>query len=642
MDIGIGIVESFLPFPAGLLVEDVFKATDPGKQTPPPKEAGGDYVPNPSLPKKAPELKDAKFFVKYKKKSDEIFNDEKRPVPPLPGKATGTAKQLPDFVPKSPAVSKIASPKPVDILPPPNPAFVMPPFNPDRVLTDEEGLNIILHFSVFEDGKNIVAENANKYFLENVLLYSDPNNEILKLFGITRPVLTQRRLDICDEIHVQKWYSYYSFFYLPLMVANGNYSVSKKINADLCKERIHFLETSTTSNNTYAHQRMLLFKYAFCEKNQWMQKFQKNAQRWLPLYMQELKDEFNLAKHTKMNTERTTEQFQAFIVNAKAILDIFDPTGETSKNMINIIIGSSIFVTIDQKNSIKDTPTNRQIIKDTIQAIINQVNSCQQVDADDIDQITIGKDLIAVMGGSAGAVSNLQKAILATQFESIDGPDLSKGYEQYFKDIGARIMNKMQFNVAEKRDKFFKWLGRAFKTCQIGVIIYSVYNWDKLDTYNKAYFLADIVNIGLDLGSATKVVPKAFKTIGQLIGVGLNKVPYKDKVLGILEGAFTTDLAEFVSTRFSPFLIAVSALKSVYDCVQDAQAQNMGALVLDVASAGIGIGVALAIFGGCCCTGPLALFAGAVLLTLASIKYIFFNPSNDEIFFDKLYDGLKL
>ncbi|EGG18939.1 hypothetical protein DFA_02679 [Cavenderia fasciculata] len=589
--------------------------------------------PKPTPPKT---MKENKFYATYFEKSNEVFNDEKRPVPPLPAKATGVVKPVPapitkgpaaskvaaaegqDFTPKSPAVSKAAVAPP--LLPPPDASFVMPPFDPDRVVSDEEGLKIILHFSVFEGSKNVVADNANNYFLENVLYYTDPNSKVLDLFGIKRPVLDKSRLDISDDPKVTVWYSFYSFFYLPLIVANGGYS-------------IHQLETGPAYDNTYAHQRMLLFKYAFCQKNQWMQKFQKNAVRWLPLYMAALKDQFNLAKHTQTTKERTTEQLQAFIVNAKATLDVLDPTGENSKNMINILMGSSIFVGLDQKNSIKDTPQNRQVIKDTVKSIVEYVKNAGPADPDDpdsVDKVVIGKDLIAFLGGTAGAISAIQKAILATQFESVDGPDFSKGFDQYFKDIGARVMNKMQFSVAEKKDKFFKWLGRAFKTCQVGVIIYSIYNWDKLDTYNKLYFMADIVNIGLDLASATKTAPKALKQFGNLVGLGLNKIPYGNKVLSVLETAFTTDLAEFVQTRFSPILMAVSAIKSVYDCVQDAQEGNIGAMVIDGASAVIGLGAAVAIFAGCACAGPLALLAGGVLLALAGLLKVYQSRSLKE------------
>ncbi|EGG18940.1 hypothetical protein DFA_02680 [Cavenderia fasciculata] len=618
----------------------------PPTTTPPPVKPPVITFP-PKIPPKT--VKENRFYVGYSSKSDEVFNDEKRPVPPLP-----VAKPP---APGSKAAAAVRSKREVeqDLLPAWDPDYVIPPFDPDRKLTDEEGLKIILHMSVFEGSKNVVSQNADNYFLENMLHYSDPNNEILELFGLTKPKLNQKRLDICDEPKVTLWYSYYSFYYLPLIVANGNYSVSKKIDNKFCQEKLHNLETNPTFDNTYAHQRMLLFKFAFCEKNQWMQKFQKNAVRWLPLYMAALKDRTNLPKTIyDLNNKRSQEQFQAYIVNAKAVLDIFDPTGETSKNTINTIIGASIFINLDKQNSIKDTKLNRDIIKDTIERIIEKAKS--GVDEPDVDQdtLTIYKDILAVTGSTVGSVREIQKAILATQFESIDGPNLDKGYEQYFKDRGARIMNKMQV-TASNTNQIAKAFGYIFKVCQISVIIYSIVNWDKLDTYNKTFFALDVINIGLDLASSsTEVVPNAFRSLGSVIGVGLNKLPAADKILTVMENVFTTDLASFVATRFSPGLMAISAIKSVYDCVQDAKVGNIGAMVLDGVSAGIGLGVAMAIFGGCACAGilflsfflsilgPLALLAGGVLLALAGIKYIFFSPSNDQIFYDKLYKDFKL
>ncbi|EGG19278.1 hypothetical protein DFA_02065 [Cavenderia fasciculata] len=602
----------FPGYPAGHNIEDIMNQLEngtlptvpdtsvtppvkPPTTTTPPVKPPTTTTPPVTLP-----LRDSRFFVGYTKKSNEVFNDELLPVPPLPTPAGGKAAAITVKT----VVKREAVP---DLLPAWNPDFVVPPFDVNRkdpTITDDEGLKIINSFSVFEGSKNVVAENANNYFLENMLLYSDPNNELLQLFGLSKPKLSQNRLDICDEPKVTLWYSYYSFYYLPLIVANGNYSVSKKINAKFCKDKLHYLETDVSFDNTYAHQRMLLFKYAFCEKNQWMQKFQKSAGRWLPFKVSKLQG-------------RSAEQFQAFIVNVKATLDILDPTGETSKHTINSIIGASIFANLDQKNSIKDTPVNREIIKDTIQRLIDRVNDGKVEEGEDLDSITIGKDLIATLGGSVGGVRELQKAILATQFESIGGPDISNGYDVYLKAVGARVMNKMQIQ-ASNVNKFAKFLGHMFKVCQVSVIIYSITNWDKLDAYNKTFFSLDILNIALDLASSsTEVVPNAFRKIGAVIGVQLNKLPAADKVLTIMENVFTTDLATFVTTRFSPALMAISAIKSVYDCVQDAKAGNIGALVMDGVSAGIGLGVALAIFGGCACAGPLALLAGGVLLALA-------------------------
>ncbi|EGG18929.1 hypothetical protein DFA_02669 [Cavenderia fasciculata] len=622
--------------------------TTPGTTTPPVKPPTTTTTPPTKQPGvvKANSMGQQKFFLSYGRKSDEIFNDEKHSVPPL--KAAAAAPKAAATKTTAAAAAPATTTRPKrdaandELLPPWDDNFIIPPFNPDLQLTDAQGIKILHHLSVFdENNKNIVAENADKYFLENVLLYSDPNNEILELFGLTKPKLHQSRLDICDEPKVTLWYSYYSFYYLPLMVANGNYSVSKKINAALCKEKILDLETNQAYDNTYAHQRMLLFKYAYCEKNQWMIKFQKSAERWLPLFMNSLKSQDNLSnKVTKLNEERTTEQFQAYVVNTKATLDILDPTGAASRNFINQLVGSSLFISLDNKDAIKDNKVTRNIIKDTVERVIEQIQT-PGVDLSE-DQVTIGKDFINQLGSTAGACKELQQAILATQFESLEGPDINKGYVQYFEDIGKRVMNKLQVPAA-KLDKFCTWFGRVFKTCQVAVIIYSIVNWNKLETYNKAFFVADILNIGLDLANAaTEKVSEGFKTIGSLIGVALNKLPNGDKVLTIMSKIFTADLAEFITTRFSPILMFVAAIKSIYDAVQDAKVGNIGALVVDTISAGIGIGVALGIMLGCACAGPLCLLAGAVLLTLACIKYVFFTPTNDQIFFDKLYSGLKL
>ncbi|EGG25228.1 hypothetical protein DFA_03476 [Cavenderia fasciculata] len=563
----------------------------------------------PATPEPKKPLAQHNFFTSYAAKSKEVFDDETVPVTSTETggrtkRDTGTDSLLP---------SK---------------KFEFPAFDAATELKDGMGLKMLKNMSIFEGKVNVVQNNADKYFIENVLHFGDPNNEVLKLFGITKPTIPQLRLDICDETLIGLWYGFYAIFYIPLMISQtAGSTIASKIDVQKCKDNLHTLETNQVYGNTFIHQRMLLYKYAFCEKNPWMMKIQKNPERWLPILTKDLKSEAFITKLiSSQNSNKTKEQFHAYLVNLKAILDILDPTAKTSSNMVNTITAAALISKVDDPKSIKDTTLNRAIMTDVIQKLVDASQEADQ------DRVTITKDLIATLGSTANAVTELQKGIFNYQFESIDGPDITKGYHQYLEDIGRRVAKKMQV-PADSNDKVFRRIGTVAKACQIGVILYSLSQWDKLDTYNKDMFTADIVNIALDLGSGVLKISEAFRTVGSSIGDLLVKLPSGDKVTTVMGSIFTTDVATFVGTRFSPALMGVAAIKSVYDAVQDALIGNIGSMVIDGASASLGLATAVAIFGGCACGGPLALAVGATLLALAVIKYTFFSPTNDETYY---------
>ncbi|GAM19359.1 hypothetical protein SAMD00019534_025340 [Acytostelium subglobosum LB1] len=484
---------------------------------------------------------------------------------------------------------------------------------------------------------NIVKANAEKYFLENVLYFTEDN--VLELFEQTKPTLSAKRLAIVNDANEQKWYKDYSNLLFTMKVANGDDDPSRRI----LKDKVEADLQAMCDSQIYAHQTMLLQTFAFIEKYPKMEDFLEQPARCANIYVNYWSDETNLAAFcTSFQDDRVRDGFDPTasiyrrITSMKIVLDILDPTCVQSTKLINRITHTAMANYYDQNM------TNNQNSNDIINLVIKDLLTKLNKDPKS-EFYALMKHMTSGVGTFPGFIAEMQEATRAVMYQVYDETaSWTERVDAYAERIGASIINKLKTklaaNLIDKSSKIF--FSSLLRVCQAAAVTYGFLNKDNLKDGEKLELIGETSGLFLDtvtmFKTGNKLVTSMFARTG--IFVGSKLAPLVPTVVAkivpkCLSVIFTANAAKFMLNRFSPVLLLVASYNLVVDAIEDVKQGNVGALLLDLTALGVTLAAAVALFVGTSWSGPFALVASGLVVVFALMKFLFFTSSPQEQFF---------
>eukprot|EP01133_Synstelium_polycarpum_P008052 gene8052-9461_t len=512
----------------------------------------------------------------------------------------------------------------------------------ENTITDEEGFKRLSHMTLFDKyGVNVVHKNATHYFYENILYYT--SQDIMTLFKLTYPVLTETRKEIVEPIMVKAWYVGFARGYFALALAESGSTLAPKVNKEAVKEYMTMMMTSF--NHSYTHQTKALFDYSFVQQNRWMEMFLKDKRGpkfWAKIYSVYLKKGPFLKDFLAWNHDKTSRAgYHAALQNIKATLDVLDPSTNSSRDVVFYLNYMTVYYYIADK--FHDTKIHEEIMNDTIAAIFNKIVAKEAGDGFE----PVLRDFIGAFANANAAMEEIQRAIRVVQYTSFGRPNIKNGIDAftkaYVKMIVAQLKVKLPNFVFTQRFKYY--LVTMFRCAHVVMIGYAIYNKDALSTYQKGYFAAE--GVGALIDTAVMVGDKMGTDFVKLSCIWFNKnvllkytpLEFATRCDTGFKFLFTADASTFILERFTPVMLAISAGKAFYDMVQDLKNDNIKALAFDGATFGVATTAVTLFVADISWSGPFALGAGITIALLGGIKYfVTSEDSADQVFFDKYLD----
>ncbi|GAM19360.1 hypothetical protein SAMD00019534_025350 [Acytostelium subglobosum LB1] len=484
---------------------------------------------------------------------------------------------------------------------------------------------------------NIVKTNAEKYFLENVLYFTD--DDVLEMFEQTKPTLNAKRLSIVNDANEQKWYKDYSNLLFTMKVANGDDGTSRRI----LKDKVEADLQAMCDSQIYAHQTMLLQTYAFIERYPKMEDYLDQAAKCATLYVNYWSDETHLASIiSSFQSDKANDGLDPSvavynrITDIKIVLDILDPTSVQSTKLINRITHTAM------ASYYEHNMTNNQGSTDIINLVIKDLLT--KLDKDTKNQFyELMKHLTTGFGSFPGLITEMQEATRAVMYTvSNESPKLAETAAAYAERLGssmvAKFKTKLAPNYINTNVKVF--FCSVFRVCQAAAVTFGFLNKDHLKDGEKPELIGETTGLLVDMvtmfKSGNKLVTSVFARTAAFVGsrlAPLAPATVAQIVPKCLAVVFTANAAKFMLSRFTPVLLLVASYNLVEDVIEDFKKGQVGALLVDLTALGVNLAAAVALFWGTSWSGPFALVASGVVVVLALIKFIFYSASPQEQFF---------
>eukprot|EP01133_Synstelium_polycarpum_P008055 gene8055-9465_t len=367
-------------------------------------------------------------------------------------------------------------------------------------------------------------------------------------------------------------------------------------------------------------------------------KDKRGSLRWAKLYTKYLKTGPYLEDFLAWNHDKTGRaEYHAALQNIKATLDVLDPTTKSSADVVFYLNYMTVFYYMSDK--FKDTPVNREIIKETIAQIFNKTVAREAGDGFE----PVLRDYIGAFANANAALDELQKAILKVQYSSVDRPNIKNGITAFTEAYGNMIIKQLKIKlpnfVFTNRFKYF--VVSMFRCAHVVMIGYAIYNKDKMSTYQKAYFTAE--GVGALIDSAVAIGDKAGTEYVKYTCTWFNQhmieyVPagFATRVQVGFKYLFTDDASSFILERFTPVMLLITAAKSFYDIIQDVKEGDITAFAFDGATFGVAAAGVAVFMAGISWSGPFALAAAITIALIGGIKYLVTSEdSADKTYYDQ-------
>ncbi|KYQ89017.1 hypothetical protein DLAC_10238 [Tieghemostelium lacteum] len=427
------------------------------------------------------------------------------------------------------------------------------------------------------DGKDMAQVNSETYINNNIIYYMDSTLRTTVLGKQSAPVLTGKLLEIATKDGAAKFYTDISTIWLAYGIAqsNADFKVNTKIlDGDL---------TVFFQKKEFIDQSNWLYQYAFIEQVPHIDDYIKDRpDYWAEQYYNFLMGDF-LATYPSLVKANGQAVVNLLLRPILAKLDLLDPSSRTSTDL-QFKLQYALFQ--DQLYANVSTTTSQPVFENTLLKNINEIIDSGENNA------TVAQ--IRKMSEIAGSASNLA-AQLTSAFNTLATVDLT-GDVQYIGaqaiqnglarlSPGLRAFITNQDNIAAAKET----LGALFLVASAVSLGYAYSNWDVLNTATKT----KVVFSSVQLLASILALPAASKFFTAMAKIGAdwffgflqaNNVSQVaiDNTKYVMTAIFRDKFDGFIGSRVMPLFILANIGFLIYDCVQDSNNENWGALSLDI------------------------------------------------------------
>ncbi|KYQ99894.1 hypothetical protein DLAC_03860 [Tieghemostelium lacteum] len=490
--------------------------------------------------------------------------------------------------------------------------------------------------SVMADGSDIAQTTSEAYFNENLLTMID-STKLKDLLGMDAPPkLNAERQAIIDSVPGDRaWYTNFINAWLPHVLASdkniqdgGKFNVNTKIiSADMAFQ---------CTKVPYMRQTKLLYHYAYIEKVKGFSEYVKDSKKWAKEYSDFLTTEDFIASWNAIvkYTPPAIVDIQVREISSK--LDILDPTGESSKNVLsqlNMVTVLAHFM--DHMDEVVKTDLFEKSLDKTIKDILYGADKTEATEMLRImvENISGANGLIPVLIAASNHIGKSQfvfpDLVGTTFFEKVKEHFSLDTIKKYFTKENAIALGK-------------KVLSAVFYSASIAAVVFGALTFDNMDVPQKVFYIFNAVGLFsmLLLDVTGKFLPGLLKRASGWVVAKLGNVLSANAISNIksmMKTIFTGDISTFLEKRVMPILILIFASQVVEDIIADVQEGNIGAAVMDSLTLVASLGEVILIFSNSSWAGGVGIFLAILSIIFMVIKLKYF-PQKTPI--EKYYDTL--
>ncbi|KYR00162.1 hypothetical protein DLAC_03315 [Tieghemostelium lacteum] len=504
---------------------------------------------------------------------------------------------------------------------------------------------LFLTFKHIENGRNMIKEASEKYFVENIL-YHVVDSRALKALGFSEaPVLDDTAKKMINYPGAKNFYKAFAKAFVPVAICQQDkipFLNQDKIKPQLLEKYGEILKKVSEDHKlTYIKQTML------CQNRALLEKFP------LARYYSELGPANNFPEKFKnyllnhqeeWGENKTTDNFMVEYSALQVLMDFIDPELDLSYDIMDYYMGMGINKALANMSQVQD-----KYRENVIQAVLK----CLFVASDKtINEFMIKmKDQLPMINGHVDVASNILGLVKSIMFPAV--PTTDTVGQRVEKLITPALKNETRAKITAVKNG----LNCLYRLIEGGILIattnstISKIDWSGNTTSQNfiqiASFMSDFFKFAIDtITSFSRVDKWLSNKVGGFLAKGIGAVApsaleemkkHFPKMFGF------SSVGEFLLV-FSGFMILYSSIGYMKSAKENQSKGNTGAYVMDLLLTGVSfVGASAALIcmglGLFPVAGVIVALVGLTLMALEYIKSVFFDNSqkeNIELYIDLL------